>query len=53
MSSTRYGSGATHENRTKWTKSSFIGQIDEVRVWNVARTVDEIRSDMNTATQRR
>ncbi len=27
---------------------SFVGHIDEVRIWNVARTVSEIRSDMNT-----
>ncbi len=27
---------------------SFVGQIDEVRVWNVARTTEQIRSDMNT-----
>ena len=39
--------GATHRI-DEVEKSSFIGQIDEVRVWNVARTVDEIRSDMNT-----
>ncbi len=27
--------------------TSFIGQIDEVRVWNKPRTEEEIRSDMN------
>ncbi|MDE0315696.1 MAG: tetratricopeptide repeat protein [Candidatus Poribacteria bacterium] len=27
---------------------SFVGQIDEVRVWNVARTEQQIRADMNT-----
>ena len=27
---------------------SFAGHIDEVRIWNVARTVSKIRSDMNT-----
>ena len=39
--------GATHRIDEE-AQSSFVGQIDEVRVWNVARTVDEIRSDMNT-----
>ncbi len=39
--------GATHViNQVE--KSSFIGQIDEVRIWNIARTENEIRSDMNT-----
>ena len=38
--------GASHR-KDQETQSSFVGQIDEVRVWNVARTVDEIRSDMN------
>lgn len=38
--------GATHViNEVK--QSSFIGQIDEVRIWNIARTENEIRSDMN------
>lgn len=27
--------------------TSFIGQIDEVRVWNIPRTEKEIRADMN------
>ena len=30
------------------THASFAGYIDEVRIWNVARTVSKIRSDMNT-----
>ena len=30
------------------THGSFAGYIDEVRIWNVARTVSKIRSDMNT-----
>ncbi len=38
--------GATHR-KDQEVQSSFVGQIDEVRVWNVARTVDEIRADMN------
>ena len=38
--------GWTHEENRE-THSSFIGQIDEVRVWNLPRTESEIRSDMN------
>ena len=38
--------GVTHIKDQVQT-TSFIGQIDEVRVWNLARTEDEIRSDMN------
>ena len=38
--------GWTHEE-DRPTHESFIGQIDEVRIWNVARTKAEIRSDMN------
>ena len=30
------------------THGSFAGHIDEVRIWNVARTVTNVRSDMNT-----
>ncbi|MYB64334.1 tetratricopeptide repeat protein [Candidatus Poribacteria bacterium] len=26
----------------------FVGQIDEVRIWNIARTQEQIRADMNT-----
>ena len=39
--------GATHRIDQE-AQSSFVGQIDEVRVWNVARTEQQIRSDMNT-----
>ena len=38
--------GWTHEEERP-TISSFIGQIDEVRIWNVARTEAEISADMN------
>ena len=38
--------GATHR-LDEVEKSSFIGQIDEVRVWNVPRTEAEIQADMN------
>ena len=39
--------GWTHEEERP-TQSPFVGFIDEVRIWNVARTGTEIRSDMNT-----
>ena len=39
--------GWTHEEG-KPTLSPFVGLIDEVRIWNIARTETEIRSDMNT-----
>ncbi len=39
--------GWTHEADHPW-HASFIGQIDDVRVWNIARTESEIQSDMNT-----
>ena len=38
--------GWTHEEERP-TQSPFVGRIDEVRIWNVARTEAEIRSDMN------
>ena len=38
--------GVTHIKDQVQT-TSFIGQIDEVRIWNIARTENEIRSDMN------
>ena len=38
--------GWTHEEERP-TQSPFVGFIDEVRIWNVARTEAEIRSDMN------
>ena len=38
--------GWTHEEERP-TQSSFVGQIDEVRIWNIARTENEISSDMN------
>ncbi len=31
-----------------WTGENYIGLIDEVRIWNYARTEDEIRSTMHT-----
>ncbi|MXV73602.1 tetratricopeptide repeat protein, partial [Candidatus Poribacteria bacterium] len=39
--------GWTHEEERP-TQSPFVGFIDEVRIWNVARTGAEIRSDMNS-----
>ncbi len=38
--------GGSHEEEVT-THASFAGQIDEVRVWNIARTEDQIRADMN------
>ena len=38
--------GWSHENRT--AQSPFVGQIDDVRIWNIARTDADIRSDMIT-----
>ena len=38
--------GWTHEE-TRPTQSPFVGLMDEVRIWNIARTEAEIRSDMN------
>ena len=39
--------GWTHEIERP-TQSPFVGLIDEVRIWNIARTENEIWSDMNT-----
>ena len=39
--------GWTHEE-DRPRQSPFVGQIDEVRVWNIARTEADIRSDMIT-----
>ena len=39
--------GWTYEEKRP-TQSPFVGFIDEVRIWNVARTEAEIRADMNT-----
>ena len=39
--------GWTYEEKRP-TQSPFVGLIDEVRIWNVARTGAEIRADMNT-----
>ena len=39
--------GWTYEE-ARPTQSPFVGFIDEVRIWNVARTETEIRADMNT-----
>ena len=38
--------GWTYEE-ARPTQSPFVGFIDEVRIWNVARTATEIRADMN------
>ena len=39
--------GWTHEI-ARPTQSPFVGLIDEVRIWNIARTENEIWSDINT-----
>ena len=38
--------GSSHEEE-RWDHASFVGQIDEVRVWKIARTEQQIRVDMN------
>ena len=38
--------GCSHEEEIA-EHASFAGLIDEVRIWNIARTENEIRSDMN------
>jgi len=38
--------GWTHKNHTDY--SPFAGQIDEVRIWNIARTQEELQSTMHT-----
>ena len=43
--------GVTHIKDQVQT-TSFIGQIDEVRIWNIARTEDEISADMNKQLNR-
>ena len=40
--------GWTHEIERP-TQSPFVGLIDEVRIWNIARTENEIWSDINTS----
>ncbi len=60
LQSTGYDSGDTNTSgilatginfligkRVGSTTTYFKGQIDEVRIWNAARTQDEIRADMN------
>ncbi len=42
----RVGSSSEHDEE-RATRTSFVGQIDSVSVWNVALTEDEIRSNMN------
>ncbi|MYB64305.1 tetratricopeptide repeat protein [Candidatus Poribacteria bacterium] len=39
--------GWTHEIERP-THSPFVGLIDDVRIWNIARRGNQIRSDMNT-----
>ncbi len=38
--------GWLHWNDPKLNKS-YVGQIDEVRIWNIPRTEEQIRTDMN------
>ena len=38
--------GASHEKEIDY--ATFEGQIDEVQIWNIARTEAEIRADMHT-----
>ena len=38
--------GCSHEEEIS-EHASFAGLIDEVRIWNIARTENQIRSDMN------
>ncbi len=38
--------GGSHEKEINY--ATFEGQIDEVRIWNIARTAAEIRADMHT-----
>ncbi|MFH1131619.1 MAG: LamG-like jellyroll fold domain-containing protein [Pseudomonadota bacterium] len=38
--------GWTHENPPEY--SPFAGQIDEVRIWNIARTQEELQATMHT-----
>ena len=38
--------GWMHWDDTK-SKFTYAGQIDEVRIWNIARTEEQIQSDMN------
>ncbi len=38
--------GSSHEEEQS-AQSPFVGQIDEVRIWNIARTETEIHTDMN------
>ena len=42
--------GWTHEEERP-TQSPFVGLIDEVRIWKVARTEAQIRADMNRQLQ--
>ena len=39
--------GCSHEEEMDF-HASFVGQIDEVQIWNIARTETDIRSDMIT-----
>ena len=50
ISSTPLRIGWTHEEDTTHSSrySSFAGQIDEVRIWNIARTHEEIQATMHT-----
>ena len=38
--------GCSHEEE-QGEHASFAGLIDEVRIWDIARTENQIRSDMN------
>jgi|GEM_PF-991227 len=42
------GTGSLAIGRTAWGTDFFHGQIDDVRIWNVPRTADEIHAYTNT-----
>ena len=43
------GDGVSFSDPLNWSPSGLPGVLDEARVWNTARTLNEIRSTMNQA----